>query len=162
MTDYTDKIKEIAKRVLAEGKVDRVIGFRAGTVPMMNQPHYAASAESVEELVWDSNCGLNLANYLTDKKGKIGIIAKGCDSRNIVTHVIENKIKRDQLYIIGVPCTGMIDHHKINAMFDDEIQKVEESGDQITIFGSGFSETLQTGFACRELRRLHPSQPGGI
>jgi len=141
MTDYTDKIKEIAKRVLAEGKVEMVIGFRKGTLPMMNQPHYATSAESADELIWDSNCGLNLANYITDKKGTIGIIAKGCDSRNIVTHVIENKIKRDQLYIIGAPCTGMIDQHKINAMFDGEILKVEESGDEITISGNGFSET---------------------
>ena len=142
MTDYTDKIKEIAKRVLDEGKVDMVIGFRKGTVPMMNQPHYATSAASVDELIWDSSCGLNLANYLTDKKGNIAIVAKGCDTRNIVTHVIENKIKREQLHIIGVPCTGMIDHHKINAMFDKEITKVEESGDQITISGNGFSETL--------------------
>jgi formate dehydrogenase subunit beta len=142
MTDYTDKIKEIAKRLLDESKVEMVIGFRKGTLPMMNQPLYATSAESVDELIWDSNCSLNLANYLTDKKGSIGIVAKGCDSRNIVTHVIENKIKRDQLYIIGVPCTGMIDHHKINAMFDQEIQKVEESGDTITISGNGFSEKV--------------------
>ncbi len=142
MTIYTDKIKEIAKRVLAEGKVDMVIGFRKGTMPMMNQPLYATSAESADELIWDSSCGINLANYVTDKKGSIGIVAKGCDSRNIVTHVIENKIKRDQLYIIGVPCTGMIDHHKINAMFDGEILNVEESGDTLTISGSGFSEKV--------------------
>jgi formate dehydrogenase subunit beta len=69
-------------------------------------------------------------------------VAKGCDSRNIVTHIIENKVKRDQLYIIGVPCTGMIDRHKINAMFDGEITTVEESGDLITIAGSGFSKTI--------------------
>jgi len=142
MTEYSDKIKEIAKRILDEGKVEMVIGFRKGTVPMMNQPHYATSADSADQLIWDSNCSLNLANYLTDKKGTIGIVAKGCDSRNIVTHVIENKIDRDQLYIIGVPCTGMIDQHKINAMFDKEISKVEESGDTITIYGNGLSEKI--------------------
>ncbi|MEZ4604814.1 MAG: hypothetical protein R2861_15870 [Desulfobacterales bacterium] len=162
MTDYTDKIKEIAKRVLDEGKVDMVIGFRKGTVPMMNQPHYATSAASVDELIWDSSCGLNLANYLTDKKGNIAIVAKGCDTRNIVTHVIENKIKREQLHIIGVPCTGMIDHHKINAMFDKEITKVEESGDQITISGNGFPRPSQKRPAGGKLRGLHPPQPCGI
>ncbi|MBW2412551.1 MAG: zinc ribbon domain-containing protein, partial [Deltaproteobacteria bacterium] len=52
--------------------------------------------EEVKDLVWDSNCGINLANYLTNRQEKIGIIAKGCDSRNIVNHIIENKIKRDQ------------------------------------------------------------------
>ncbi|MFZ2632542.1 MAG: 4Fe-4S dicluster domain-containing protein [Desulfosalsimonadaceae bacterium] len=142
MTEYTDKIREIAKRLLSEGKVDMVIGFRKGTVPMMNQPHYATSAASVNELIWDSNCAVNLANYVTDKKGTIGIVAKGCDSRNLVTHIIENKIKREQLYIIGVPCTGMIDRHKIAAMFDGEILSVEESGDTITVSGTGFSKKI--------------------
>jgi len=32
-----------------------------------------------------------------------------CDSRNIVNHLVENKIKREQLVIIGAPCKGMVD-----------------------------------------------------
>lgn len=142
MTAYTDKIQEIAKRLLGEGKVEMVIGFRKGTVPMMNQPHYATSAVSANELIWDSNCALNLANYVTDRKGTIGIVAKGCDSRNLVTHIIENKIKREQLYIIGVPCTGMVDRHKIASMVKGDILSVEESGETITVSGQGFSEKI--------------------
>jgi formate dehydrogenase subunit beta len=74
-------------------------------MPMMNEPCFISSPER-RRLVWDSNCGINLANYLTNRKEKIGIVAKGCDSRNIVTHIIENKVKREQLVIIGVPCRG--------------------------------------------------------
>ncbi|WP_459925724.1 4Fe-4S ferredoxin [Desulfatiferula olefinivorans] len=65
--------------------------------------------DDVKDLVWDANCRINLCNYLTNRKEKLAIVAKGCDSRNIVTHIIENKIKRDQLVIIGVPCKGMND-----------------------------------------------------
>ena len=100
MIEYTEKIREIARRLLTEGQVEMVIGFRKGTLPMMNEPCMVRSAAEVEQLVWDSNCGINVANYLTDRKEKIAVVAKGCDSRNIVTHVIENKIARDQLYII--------------------------------------------------------------
>jgi len=142
MIEYTAKIKEIANRLLSEGKVEMVIGFRKGTVPMMNQPHYATSAASVNELIWDSNCAINLANYVTDKKGTIGIVAKGCDSRNLVTHIIENKIKREQLVIIGVPCTGMIDRHKISSMIGKDILSIDESGETITVSGAGFSEKI--------------------
>jgi coenzyme F420-reducing hydrogenase beta subunit len=120
MLGYNEKIKEIAAKLLKDCSVDMVIGFRKGTIPMMNEPHFAKTPEEVENLVWDSNCGINLANYLTNRQEKIGIIAKGCDSRNIVTHIIENKIKREQLIIIGVPCQGMIDKRKINAMFTGE------------------------------------------
>ena len=142
MKSYIDKIKEVSERLLKEGKVDSVIGFRKGTVPLMNEPYIAKTPQDVHNLVWDSNCGINLANYLTDRKEKIGIIAKGCDSRNIVTHIIENKIKREQLVIIGVPCKGMIDKRKISSMFEGEITEVTEDEKSITVKGNGFEKTL--------------------
>jgi formate dehydrogenase (coenzyme F420) beta subunit len=137
MSEYNDKIREISARLLKECRVDMVIGFRKGSMPMMNEPCFVNKAEDADQLVWDSNCGINLANYLTNRKEKIGIIAKGCDSRNIVTHIIENKISREQLVIIGVPCQGMIDKHKINAMFDGEIQDVTENGQKIAVTVDG-------------------------
>ena len=133
MLSYIDKIKEISARLLKECQVEMVIGFRKGTVPMMNEPHFAKSPEAVEDFVWDSNCGINLCNYLTNRGEKIAIVAKGCDSRNIVTHIIENKIKRDQLIIIGVPCKGMMDKRKISAMFEEEIGEVVENENNITV-----------------------------
>jgi formate dehydrogenase (coenzyme F420) beta subunit len=142
MLSYIDKIKEISRRLLKEAKVDMVIGFRKGTVVMMNEPCFVKAAEDIDNLVWDSNCGINLANYLTNRTEKIGIIAKGCDSRNIVTHIIENKIKREQVVIIGVPCKGMIDRHKIEAMTEGEIKEVIETDDTIQIKGDGFEKTL--------------------
>ena len=142
MLSYIDKIKEISRRLLKEAKVDMVIGFRKGTVVMMNEPCFVKTVEDVDNLVWDSNCGINLANYLTNRTERIGIVAKGCDSRNIVTHIIENKIKRDQLVIIGVPCKGMIDRHNIEAMAEAEIQEVIETDDTIQIKGDGFEKTL--------------------
>jgi ferredoxin len=142
MLNYIDKIKEVAERLLKDRKVDLVIGFRKGTVPMMNEPCFAKTPPDVQNLIWDSNCGINLANYLTNRKEKIAVIAKGCDSRNIVTHIIENKIKREQLVIIGVPCKGMIDKRKINAMFDGEIREVIEAENNIKVRGSGFEKVL--------------------
>ncbi len=150
MSDYTAKIKEISARLLKEEKVEMVIGFRKGTVPMMNEPCFVKTPEDVKELVWDSNCGINLANYLTDRKEKIGIIAKGCDSRNIVTHIIENKVKREQLLIIGVPCKGMIDKNKITSMFENEINEVLEDEENIIVKGEGFEKTLNKNDVLQE------------
>lgn len=135
MLGYINKIQEISGRLLQEGRVDMVIGFRKGSVPMMNEPCFIKRAQDVNRLVWDSNCGINLANYLTNRKEKIGVVAKGCDARNIVGHITENKIKRDRLYIIGVPCKGMIDRHKIAAMFASEIIEVTEETDKVIVKG---------------------------
>ena len=62
MSTYTEKIREIAQRLLKECQVEMVIGFRKGTMPMMNEPCMVRKAEDVGDLVWDSNCGINLAN----------------------------------------------------------------------------------------------------
>jgi ferredoxin len=143
MLSYTETIREIAGRLLTSGAVEMVIGFRKGTVPMMNEPHFAKTPAQAQTLVWDSHCGINLANYLTDRKEKIGIVAKGCDARNIVTHIIENKIKREQLVVIGVPCLGMVDKRKIAMKCPGEITEVIEDETGVTATGDGFSQRFE-------------------
>ena len=144
MLDYTGKIQSIAKRILQECKVEMVIGFRKGTVPMMNEPVLIKTPEEVNLLHWDSHCGLNLCNYLTKRTDRVGIVANGCNSRNIVTHIIENQIKREQLYIVGIPCTGMIDHRAVKrAAGGKEILEVTEDNDSFTVTGSGFQQAFQ-------------------
>jgi formate dehydrogenase (coenzyme F420) beta subunit len=143
MLSYAEKIREIAGRLLTSGVVEMIIGFRQGTIPMMNEPHFAKTPADVPKLVWDSHCGINLANYLTDRKEKIGIVAKGCDSRNIVTHIIENKIKREQLVVIGVPCRGMVDKRKIALKCPGEITAVTETEAGIIATGNGFSQSFE-------------------
>jgi formate dehydrogenase (coenzyme F420) beta subunit len=143
MVEYTKKIQEIAKRLLSENKVEAVIGYRQGSVPMMNEPILVRDPESVDRLYWDSFCGVNLANYLPKRKERLAIVAKGCDSRNIIVHLQEGQIKREQLIIIGVPCQGMADRRKVWAKLDGkEPTRVEESGDRIIVEGKEFKETF--------------------
>ena len=145
MLAYTEKIRETASRLLKEEKVDVFIGYKKGTVPMMNEPVLISDPEKADILYWDSNCGLNLCNYLTNRTDRIGILANGCNSRNIVTHIIENQIKRDQLYIVGIPCTGMIDRRAVmKAVNNKEILDVKEDGDKFTVKGKDFEETFDT------------------
>jgi len=133
MLEYSTKIREISARLLKECRVDMIIGFKKGSMPLMNEPCMVKTVDDVDKLVWDGSCGINLANYLPGRKEKIGIIAKGCDSRNIVTHIIENKIGREQLTIIGVPCNGMIDKHKVKNQVQGEIIDVQETSDKVTV-----------------------------
>lgn len=137
MLGYSEKMREIAGRLLSECSVEMVIGFRKGTMPMMNEPCFVTRQEDVSALIWDSNCGINLANYLTNRKEKIAVFAKGCDSRNIVNHIVENKISRDQLHIVGVPCTGMIDKRKIASLVEGEILEVSETDTTVKVKTAG-------------------------
>jgi ferredoxin len=142
MSGYTEKIRESAKKLLADGTVDSVIGFREGSIPLISEPCLVKKPEDVDQLVWNSFCGVNLANYLTKRTDKIAVVAKGCDSRNIVTHIIENQIKREQLVILGAPCTGMADRRKIAAAAGGEILSATEQGETITVKGKDFEKSF--------------------
>ena len=144
MLKYTEKIRETAKRLLAEEKVDVFIGYQKGTVPMMNEPLLVNHPDKVDQLYWDNFCGLNLCNYLTKRTDKIGIVANGCNARNIVTHIIENQIKRDQLYIVGIPCEGMIDHRAVaRAVKHKEILDIVQDGAKFVVKGNDFEEIFE-------------------
>lgn len=147
MLGYTEKIREISKRLLKDEKVDGIIGFRKGSDPLRHEPCMITSPDRTDDLIWDGSCSMNLVNYLTDRKEKIGILAKGCDSRNINIHIIENKIKRDQLYIIGIPCTGMLDKQKIEKRLPNEGAEVIDQGENIVIK----SDRDEVSYARRDL-----------
>jgi formate dehydrogenase subunit beta len=144
MREYTKKIRNVARELLEKGRVDVFIGYRKGSVPMMNEPVLVRDPGKADLLYWDSNCGLNLCTYLTKRTERIGIVATGCNSRNIVTHIIENQIAREQLYIVGIPCTGVIDHRAVKrAVKYREILSVEEDGETLKVRGSDFEDTLE-------------------
>ena len=139
MQAYTERIREAAKRLLTEKRVDVVLGFRKGTIPFMNEPFLVKNLDQADQLHWDGNCGINLANYVTKRPDKIAVVAKGCDSRNLVVHLLEFQIKRDQLYILGAPCKGMIDRRRINRELGArEATHVEEQDGQVRVTGKGF------------------------
>ena len=144
MLKYAKKIKETALKLLKENRVDTFIGYKEGTVAMMNEPVLVTDPDKVDQLYWDSFCGLNLCNYLTKRTDRIGIVANGCNSRNIVTHIIENQVKREQLYIVGIPCEGMIDHRAVmRAVKYKEILDIQENGGKFSVMGADFEETFE-------------------
>ena len=144
MIKYVDTIRKIAKKILEEKTVDLIIGFKKGTLPLMTEPILINDVEKTDQLHWDSFCSMNLANYLPKREGKIGIVAKGCDSRNIAVHIVENQIKREQLFIIGVPCKGMLDSRKITSFLGGkEVRELSESDENIMLNGEGFEHSLK-------------------
>jgi len=143
MLHYSEEIKRVARRLLDTAKVEVFLGFKRGVVAMINQPVLISNTDEAELLHWDSNCGLNLCNYLTGRTERIGVVATGCNSRNIVTHIIENQIEREKLHIVGIPCTGMIDLRAvIRTIYPREITSFEEQRDEFTVRGVDFEQTL--------------------
>jgi len=63
MQEHADQIRKTAKKLLQDGVVDCVIGYRKGSVPLRDAPYIAYSPEEAENLTWSSFCTNNLANF---------------------------------------------------------------------------------------------------
>ena len=57
---------------------------------------------------------------------------KGCDSRTLVALLQEELVDKDRLYVIGVPCDGMIDRRRLEKEFADEIVDISFVGLTVT------------------------------
>jgi len=102
-----NEVVELCNKLLAEDKVKVIIGFEQSDVEGITTPLFMRKTADVERLKWDDRCTSNLAKYLLEKRGKVGIIAKACDARAIVMYMVEKQIVRDDIYIIGMECPGM-------------------------------------------------------
>jgi ferredoxin len=119
MQNVEKKMRDAARGLFAEKKVDVILGFRQGSLPDKARPYFAHSADETESLVWNQHCTANLATFLPKlfekpqrppkdyKPPRVGIIAKGCDARSIAGLVKEKQAPRENIIIIGMPCAGM-------------------------------------------------------
>ena len=74
---------------MTDKKVDVIIGYERGTLPLRTRPAFIREPEETKKLVWNLGCDNTLSSYLKTVKGKVGIVAKGCDARSIVGLISE-------------------------------------------------------------------------
>jgi len=136
--DIETNLREIARGLLKDKKVDVIIGYMEGTLPMLSQPIIIDKEEEVDKLIWNNLCYVNLAKYLVPRvprfvdseKGNltVGVVSKGCVGRALIHLASENKIKLDEIKIIGIPCN------------EKEIIEVSVSGNSIIVKGKDFEK----------------------
>jgi formate dehydrogenase subunit beta len=143
--------------LLEEKQVDMVIGFENGTLPLHASPVFISEGEGADRLIWNSFCWNNLAVYLPQLKNqKVGIIAKGCDSRSIVSLVTEHQINRDDVKVIGVPCAGMVDARRIEGEIGTEVVEIREDQEHLLVNGNSFAKAEWLYPSCRSCARRDP------
>ena len=135
------KLREEAKRLLAEKKVDVVVGYEAGTLPLTATPCFITAPEEADRLVWNALCVQNLAKFVHDLLGQhheaqkrvkpeakrkkvVGVVARGCTTRSLMIQLQEKQYNRDEIVVLGVPCGGYVDGRKLAALAGgDEIRE---------------------------------------
>ena len=107
-----------AKSLLESGEVSRVLGWKKGENVFDVEPAFFATAEELENFVYNGFCGANLSKYMIEAsllEGKTLVFLKPCDTYSFNQLCKEHRIDREKAYIIGVGCKGKLKVENIGA-----------------------------------------------
>ena len=139
MQGINDKMLLKAKQLLAEGVVNRVLGWKKGDFCYDVSPAVFYNENELNDFVYNGFCGANLCKYLvqeTKKEGKILVFLKPCDTYGFNQLVKEHRINKDNVYAIGVECQGKYDIEKIYANGVNFIGSFTEDLQTLTVNGN--------------------------
>lgn len=129
-----------AKEIFESGKADRLLGWKRGEFDWDVTPALF-TAENLDEFVFNGFCGANFSKYLiaeTRKSdNKVLVFLKPCDTYSFNQLLTEHRFDREKVYVVGIPCDGMLDINKIRAKAEN-VSSVED-GETVKI------ETLWDG-----------------
>lgn len=150
-----NKLVERASALLADGTVDRVLGWKAGEFGYDVTPAVFRSAQELEQsFVWNDFCGANFSKYLVKEtlgEGKVLVFLKPCDTYSFNQLLTEHRFDREKVYAIGVPCDGMLDGGKLRDRAG-ELASFAVEGDTVTV------ETLYDGTVTLPRAELLPDR----
>lgn len=126
-----DVLVKTALSLLAEGKVDRVLGFCRGEFGYDVTPAVFTDAEKLQkDFVWNGFSGANFSKYLLKETAKtqsrVLIFLKPCDSYSFNQLLTEHRFDREKVYAVGVPCEGMMDAGLLRAKTEGILSAKEE------------------------------------
>ena len=133
-----DALIEKAGAFLAEGKVNRVLGWKKGEFSYDVTPAVFTDVEQMKkDFVFDDFSGANFSKYLvkeTKKEdAKVLVFLKPCDSYSFNQLLTEHRFDREKVYAVGIPCDGMIDVSAIKTIVGDAIVSVNTDTDVIKV-----------------------------
>ncbi|TEU03915.1 MAG: dehydrogenase [Dehalococcoidia bacterium] len=148
MKATSEEVQTSVKKLFEDGSIGHFIGYETGSDSLHVTPCFLKSGQAASRLVWNPLCANNLSKYLLDFKnveGKVGIMVKGCDSRSVVELLKENQIDRDKVFIVGVPCSGIVDREKLLEVLGispGEVVAVEDDGDAFLVTIKGGTQRV--------------------
>ena len=118
------ELRELAKKLLADGTVKVVIGYAESRD--LVRPIFAQTAADADKLIFDPRCVQNLATYLSPRRkqvvalGKPAVVVKGCDAKAAAGMIREAQAKREEFVLIGVRCGGVLADPRANAAITEQ------------------------------------------
>ncbi len=113
-----DDLRTRATELLSDGTVATFIAWEKGRFENQTTPLICLSADDADRVMFDEYCDNTIAKYALDLKdrGRVGLAVRGCDSRAVNRMIQDNQIKREDVYLVGIPCPQMRDRATGNVL----------------------------------------------
>ena len=132
-----DMLIEKAQKLLSDGIVSRVLGWKKGEFSYDVTPAIFENVEQMQkDFIFDDFCGANFSKYLvkeSKKDGKVLVFLKPCDTYSFNQLLTEHRFDREKVYAVGIPCDGMVDINKIKSVVGDGVVSVDTSADALKV-----------------------------
>ncbi|MDD5748204.1 MAG: 4Fe-4S dicluster domain-containing protein [Actinomycetota bacterium] len=173
MVDIED-LREKARETISRDDVRCVFGWKRGTYGYESAPAVVRKPEDADSLIFDATCVQNPASFVVLEEKlpvprgkepdtrKIAVFVKGCDSRAVVQHLVENAYLRENIVVLGIPCMGVIDRRKAEKLFGESLEPVEAecSGDKVALnFGGERKEVERSDVLSEKCLRCRYPNP---
>ena len=132
-----DMLIEKAQKLLSDGIVSRVLGWKKGEFSYDVTPAVFENVEQMQkDFIFDDFCGANFSKYLvkeSKKDSKVLVFLKPCDTYSFNQLLTEHRFDREKVYAVGIPCDGMVDINKIKSVVGDGVVSVDTSADTLKV-----------------------------
>lgn len=141
MQALTQKMQAKSRELLSHGTVQQVLAWQPGEFLYDSSPATFRTKEDCKNITYNEFCHANLSKYLIEATRnyiKTAVFVKPCDTYGVNQLIKDNRVKREFVYAVGTPCSGMIDIKKIKAMGAKGIKEVVCRGNMVivkTVYG---------------------------
>lgn len=133
MEDITKRIQDEARKLLADGRVRAVVGYRRGWGAEVVTPCFVTTEGGADRLLFDASCRHNLAKYLAGREGlltfapeegeerlPVAIVARPETQRTLVAMIKEKRFERGDLVVLAIS-----DGSQVGLEPDVEVGRIE-------------------------------------
>ena len=132
-----DILIEKAKELLNNGTVNRVLGWKEGEFAYDVTPAVFDSVEELDSFVYNDFCGANFSKYLVKEtrkgEGRVLVFLKPCDTYSFNQLLTEHRFDREKVYVVGIPCDGMLSVNNIKQIAGDGILSITSNSDVVEV-----------------------------
>ncbi|MEW6081002.1 MAG: Coenzyme F420 hydrogenase/dehydrogenase, beta subunit C-terminal domain [Bacillota bacterium] len=153
MREHQTQVRKTAEDLMKTGKARLFIGYTEGLEAARPVAFFLKDPERAGALVLNEFCGAGLAKYVLDEavspdalSGEplppVAIVAKGCDALGLERLMADNRVPRDELYIIGIACHGIVDPGKVLEVTGEEPVSAQVEKDHVAVMTTRGSHRL--------------------